>query len=240
MSTQSTGSSDGQERWASKTKKFNPPLKNSSASISLKLSGNSANPHARTHLNAMRQWHLERGYEWKPSLWIEKVINDWTMEEGVYGARFKSWTVGNGLGENITWRNIHVNNMSTPIFVTQNYYDQDFGRPNNAANTSTHVNNVLFENCWGTIGPNPTDGTCISNPCWNYVPGANGTQAIIFDLYNGTAINLHAHNIQTKPFGKQYKDTTVICDPATLAPGEQDGLGFLCTNGTFKATSIKR
>ncbi|CAG8651226.1 7968_t:CDS:2 [Acaulospora colombiana] len=168
------------------------------------------------------------------------LFQDWTMDEAVYGARFKSWTGGNGLAENITWRNIHVNNVSTPIFVTQNYYDQDFGRPNNTANTSTHVNNMLFENFWGTIGPNPTDGTCISNPCWNYVAGANGTQAIIFDLYNGTATNLHAHNIQTKPIGKQYKDTTVICDPATLAPGEQDGLGFLCQNGPFKATSIKR
>ncbi|PVF92316.1 hypothetical protein CPB86DRAFT_791256 [Serendipita vermifera] len=136
------------------------------------------------------------------------------MDEAVYGARFKSWTGGNGLGENIT---------STTSILPSFYYDQDFGRPNNTANKSTHVNNMPFENFWGTIGPNPTDGTCISNPCWNY--------AIIFDLYNGTATNLHAYNIQTKPIGKQYKDTIVICDPATLAPGEQDGLG---------ATSIKR
>ncbi|KAG8799632.1 hypothetical protein FRC17_007077 [Serendipita sp. 399] len=168
------------------------------------------------------------------------LFENWTMEGAVYGARFKSWTGGRGLAENVTWRDIRNINVSTPIFVTQNYYDQDKGpRPNNTNQTSTHVNNLKFINFDGFINPNPTDGTCISNPCWNYVQGGDGTQAIIFDLYNGTATNLQAINVHVKPYKKQYKDTTVICDPTTLVPGEQDTLGFLCQRGPFVETRIK-
>ena len=138
------------------------------------------------------------------------------------------------------------------------YYDQDKGpRPNNTNGTSTHINNFLFENFKGTINPNPSasqplslskaalltlfliaDGTCISNPCWNFVAGANGTQAIIFDLYNGTAAGLQATKVKVKPYKKQYSDTTVICDPATLVPGEQASLGFLCQRGPLVVTRI--
>ncbi|CAG7850819.1 Probable exopolygalacturonase C; AltName: Full=Galacturan 1,4-alpha-galacturonidase C; AltName: Full=Poly(1,4-alpha-D-galacturonide)galacturonohydrolase C; Flags: Precursor [Serendipita indica DSM 11827] len=167
------------------------------------------------------------------------LFKDWTMEGAVYGARFKSWTGGRGLAENVTWQNIKVVNVSTPIFVTQNYYDQDKGpRPNNTEGTSTHLNNILFDNFSGTIGPNPTDGTCISNPCWNYVQGADGTQAIIFDLFNNTALNLQATRVKTKPIKGSYSDTTVICDPSTLAPGEQNTLGFQCQRGPFVTTPI--
>lgn len=86
--------------------------------------------------------------------------------------------------------------------------------------------------------PSLADGTCISNPCWNYVAGANGTQAIIFDLYNGTATGLTAKNIHVKPDQASYDSTTVICDPTTLVPGEQETLGFLCQNGTYVETPI--
>lgn len=33
--------------------------------------------------------------------------------------QFKSWTGGNGLAENVTYQDITVKNVSTPIFVTQ-------------------------------------------------------------------------------------------------------------------------
>ncbi|KAG8818553.1 hypothetical protein FRC18_012428 [Serendipita sp. 400] len=167
------------------------------------------------------------------------LFENWVMDGAVYGARFKSWTGGNGLAANITWRNLVLRNVSTPIFITQNYYDQGKGpRPNNTAGTSTHIDNFHFENFSGYLNPSWTDGTCISDPCWNYVEGIDATQAIIFDLYNGTATNLQAKNIHVRPYRAGYDDTTVICDPATLAPGAQDTLGFKCQDGPFVATPI--
>ena len=47
------------------------------------------------------------------------------MVDELYGARFKSWTGGNGLARNITWRNIVLYNVPFPIYVTQNYWDQN-------------------------------------------------------------------------------------------------------------------
>ncbi|KAG8949362.1 hypothetical protein FRC04_008597 [Tulasnella sp. 424] len=168
------------------------------------------------------------------------VFDNWTMEGAVYAARFKSWTGGQGWAKNVTWRNIKALNVSTAIFITQNYFDQDKGpRPNNTSGTSTSVDNFLFENFEGSLGPNWTDGTCISNPCWNYVQGGDATQSIIMDLYPGTATNLHFKNIKVHPYKKPYSATTVICDPATLAAGEQDTLGFKCQRGPYVATKIK-
>lgn len=169
------------------------------------------------------------------------LFENWVMDGAVYGARFKSWAGGNGVAANITWRNIVLKNVSTPIFITQNYYDQSKGpKPNNTAPTSTHVQNFRFENFSGYMNPNWTDGTCISDPCWNYVEGINGTQGIIFDLYNGTATGLQVKNFHVRPYKGTEKDTTVICDPATLAPGAQDSLGFKCWDGQFVATPIHK
>lgn len=123
---------------------------------------------------------------------VENVLfENWVMEGAVYGARFKSWTGGRGLAKDITWRNIVNLNVSTPIFITQNYYDQDKGpRPPNTNKTSTLIENIRFENFAGYLNPEWTDGTCISDPCWNYVEGVEtATNGIIFDLYNGTGEN---------------------------------------------------
>ncbi|KAG9217737.1 hypothetical protein CCMSSC00406_0003574 [Pleurotus cornucopiae] len=168
------------------------------------------------------------------------VFKNWTMEGAVYGARFKSWTGGQGFADNITWQDIHVVNVSTAIFITQNYFDQDKGpRPDNINKTSTKISNFLFQNFTGTLGSNWTDGTCISNPCWNFVEGGDTTQAIIFDLFPDTALNLTFRDINVRPFEKPENATTVICDPATLVPGEQDTLGFKCTRGPLETTEIK-
>lgn len=101
------------------------------------------------------------------------------------------------------------------------------------------------------------DGTCISNPCWNFVEGGDATQAIIFDLFpdtgrhaelacirvrphlRNTALNLTFRDINVRPFEKPENATTVICDPTTLVPGEQDTLGFKCTSGPLETTEIK-
>ncbi|KAL0952793.1 hypothetical protein HGRIS_007018 [Hohenbuehelia grisea] len=168
------------------------------------------------------------------------IFKNWTMDGAVYGARFKSWTGGQGFADNVTWQDITVVNVSTAIFITQNYYDQDKGpRPDNVNHSSTQISNFLFQNFTGTLGTNWTDGTCISNPCWNFVQGGDASQAIIFDLFPDTALNLTFRDINVRPFDKPADETTVICDPAALAPGEQDTLGFNCTRGKFSATEIK-
>ncbi|KAL0571248.1 hypothetical protein V5O48_010718 [Marasmius crinis-equi] len=175
----------------------------------------------------------------------EQTVNDvvfrnWTMDGAVYGARFKSWTGGRGSADNVTWEDITLVNVSTGIFVTQNYFDQDKGpRPENTNKTSTKISNFTFKNFTGGLNANWTDGTCISNPCWNFVQGGDSTQGIIFDLFPGTALNLTFEDINIHPFNKTANDTTVICDPATLADGEQDTLGFKCQNGPFVQTDIK-
>lgn len=47
------------------------------------------------------------------------------MKNQLYGARFKSWAGASGLAKNITWRNIILENVPFPIYVTQNYWDQN-------------------------------------------------------------------------------------------------------------------
>lgn len=94
-------------------------------------------------------------------------------------------------------------------------------------------------NFTGSLGPNWTDGTCISTPCWNFVQGGDSSQSIIFDLYPGTAAGLSFENIAVHPYQKESENATVICDPATLVDGEQDALGFNCTRGPYQVTPIK-
>ncbi|KAJ7581561.1 pectin lyase fold/virulence factor [Mycena floridula] len=168
------------------------------------------------------------------------VFKNWTMDGAVYGARFKSWTGGAGWADNVTYEDITLVDVSTAIFITQNYYDQDKGpRPANPTNSSTKISNFTFKNFTGGLATNWTDGTCISDPCWNFVQGADTTQAIIFDLYPDTAVNLTFTDINVHPFGKPQNETTVICNPSTLAEGEQDTLGFKCTNGPYTVTAIQ-
>ncbi|KAJ7859017.1 pectin lyase fold/virulence factor [Mycena olivaceomarginata] len=142
------------------------------------------------------------------------VFKNWTMDGAVYGARFKSWTSGAGFADNVTWEDITLVNVSTPIFLTQN-----LGPPPNVTNnSSTHISNFKYNNFKGSLNAN-----------WSN---------IIFDLYPGTAVNISVGKIDVHPFEKPANETTVICDPATLAPGEQSTLGFNCTRGPYVATPI--
>ncbi|KAF4611612.1 hypothetical protein D9613_004513 [Agrocybe pediades] len=79
---------------------------------------------------------------------IENVV----MKNSLYGARFKSWTGGNGLARNITWRNIVFDGVPFPIYVTQNYWDQGLGpKPPAASSNNTHIQDILFQNFAGVI-----------------------------------------------------------------------------------------
>ncbi|KAF9469492.1 pectin lyase-like protein [Collybia nuda] len=160
---------------------------------------------------------------------IENVI----MKDSLYGARFKSWTGGNGLARNITWKNIAFSNVPFPIFITQNYWDQGIGpKPNNTNINNTHVQDFRFENFAGTIEDRPgyVEGSCVSDPCWYFVPKATGKEVIIFDLYPETASNIVAKNIIATT--KTKAEVTVMCDPNTISTD----VGFKCWNGKFIRT----
>ncbi|KAG6847707.1 hypothetical protein H0H93_006412, partial [Arthromyces matolae] len=121
---------------------------------------------------------------------VENVlIENVFMKDSLYGARFKSWTGGNGFARNVTWKNIAFDNVRMPIYVTQNYWDQDTGpKPNSTTVNNTHVEDFLFQNFVGTINddPNYFEGSCVSDPCWYYVANATGREVVIFDLYPNT------------------------------------------------------
>ncbi|KAJ7938206.1 pectin lyase fold/virulence factor, partial [Mycena leptocephala] len=144
------------------------------------------------------------------------VFKNWTMDGAVYGARFKSWTGGAGFADNVTWEDITLVNVSTAIFLTQNLGPP----PNTTSNSSTKISNFKYNNFKGSLNVN-----------WSAVlefrPGGDATQSIIFDLYPETALNVSPAN-----------ETTVICDPTTLVPGEQATLGFNCTRGPYVPTPI--
>ncbi|KAG5638506.1 hypothetical protein H0H81_012311 [Sphagnurus paluster] len=162
---------------------------------------------------------------------IENVV----MKNSLYGARFKSWTGGAGLARNITWKNIAFTNVPFPIYITQNYWDQNLGpRPNSTSGTNTRVEDFRFESFAGIIDDRPDyfEGTCISDPCWYYVPGANGHEVAIFDLYPDTAKNIVTKHLL--PITRSLKPATVMCDPKIISTD----VGFKCWNGQFIPTKV--
>ncbi|ESK92386.1 glycoside hydrolase family 28 protein [Moniliophthora roreri MCA 2997] len=116
------------------------------------------------------------------------LFDNLTMVNSLYGARFKSWAGGKGLARNITWRNIVIQDVAFPIYVTQNYWDQEKGPKTNAPSGShTMIQDFLFENFSGDLRDVPyVEGSCISDPCWYNVSGATGKEVAIFDLYRGS------------------------------------------------------
>ncbi|TBU26834.1 pectin lyase fold/virulence factor [Dichomitus squalens] len=159
---------------------------------------------------------------------IENVI----MKNTLYAARFKSWTGGNGLARNITWKNIAFDNVLFPIYVTQNYWDQEVGSPSSSSTNNTHIQDFLFENFVGTINDKPgyVEGSCVTDPCWYAVPGATGKEVIIFDLYPGTATNIVAKHILART--ETSSPVRVLCNSSTVT----SDVGFKCWDGLFVPT----
>ncbi|KAH9854301.1 pectin lyase fold/virulence factor [Lenzites betulinus] len=165
---------------------------------------------------------------------VENVLfENVVMRNSLYGARFKSWTGGNGLARNVTWRNIEFENVMFPIYVTQNYWDQDLGqRPNASSVNNTHIQDFLFENFAGTINDKPgyVEGSCITDPCWYAVPGATGKEVAILDLYPNTATNIVVKDVI--PRTETGAPVTVMCNASTIT----SDVGFKCWDGLFIPT----
>ncbi|KAI5121311.1 hypothetical protein M0805_003778 [Coniferiporia weirii] len=169
---------------------------------------------------------------------VENVlIENNFMKNTLYGARFKSWTGGNGLAQNqnsITWRNIEFDNVRFPVYVTQNYWDQELGPAPNPVNANnTHIRNFLFQNFVGTIDdqPNFFEGSCVSDPCWYAVEGATGKEVIILDLYPNTTSNVLTKDVFAKT--ETGAAVAVMCNPDTIS----NDVGFVCQDGAFIRTA---
>ncbi|KAJ7761678.1 pectin lyase-like protein [Mycena metata] len=166
------------------------------------------------------------------NLLFENVL----MKSGLYGARFKSSTGGPGLVRNVTYRNIRFVDTVFPIYVTQNYFDQERStRPvipaNPDPNNATHIEDFLFENFSGTIRDiGPQEGSCISDPCWFFVANATGREVVILDLYPDTAINVRTKNIVAKTESGGQVD--VMCNTTDVT----NDVGFICQDGAFIRT----
>ncbi|KAL9109865.1 MAG: hypothetical protein Q9227_005568 [Pyrenula ochraceoflavens] len=94
------------------------------------------------------------------------VFTDNTVIDGLYAARFKSWIGGQGLAKNITWSDIRVYNVTFPILVQQNYFNQgttssSTPRPNNS---SVQMEDFLWSGFTGTINTfQAGDGSCVTD-----------------------------------------------------------------------------
>jgi len=154
------------------------------------------------------------------------------MKSCLYGARFKSWTGGNGLARNITWKDITFLDVPFPIYVTQNYWDQELGpRPNTSSTNNTHIQDFLFQGFTGTIRDGPfVEGSCVTDPCWYFVAGATGREVAILDLYPGTATNIVAKEIFART--ETGRPVAVMCNATTVT----NDVGFKCVDGPFVRT----
>ncbi|KAJ3556355.1 hypothetical protein NM688_g2075 [Phlebia brevispora] len=140
------------------------------------------------------------------NIFIESTV----MNNTLYAARFKSWTGGNGFARNVTWKDITFHSVPFPIYVTQNYWDQEDGpKPNSTSLNNTHVEDFLFDGFTGTIEDKPfVEGSCVTDPCWYAVPGATGKEVIILDLYPGTGADSPSMNGATSAVDRVATDTT--------------------------------
>ncbi|KAJ3785430.1 pectin lyase fold/virulence factor [Lentinula aff. detonsa] len=166
---------------------------------------------------------------------VENVLfENVVMVNCLYAARFKSWTGGNGLARNITWKNIAFSNVPFPIYVTQNYWDQEDGaKPNSTSVNNTHIEDFLFENFVGTIRDVPyVEGSCVTDPCWYAVTNATGKEVIILDLYPNTTSNILAKDIFAKT--ETGARVAAMCDPTTIS----NDVGFVCQDGPFIPTKV--
>ncbi|KAJ7193012.1 pectin lyase fold/virulence factor [Mycena pura] len=159
------------------------------------------------------------------------LVENVTFIDSLYGARYKSSGGDKGLATNIVYRNLFVNNVTFPVYVTQNDFDQSQAPPP-PSNMSVTIGSMSFSNIVGTINSfRPGDGSCISDPCWYHVAGADGTQSIIFDtFFAGTVQSISTKDILVVPDRPALP--TVICN-ATTTPKD---VGFKCWDGLYLPT----
>ncbi|RAL02892.1 putative extracellular exo-polygalacturonase [Aspergillus ibericus CBS 121593] len=161
-------------------------------------------------------------------------FEDVTVIDGLYAARFKSWSGGQGLVKNVTWNNIRVYNVTFPIYVTQSYTDQGASSSSTVnASSAVMMEDFTWSDFSGSINTyQPGDGSCVSDPCWYNVglPNLKHTEALILECHTTQSCSdFVTANLQLYP--QSLEPASVICMDATAALNAE--LGFECRNGTY-------
>jgi hypothetical protein len=159
-------------------------------------------------------------------------FEDVTVVDAVYASRFKSWTGGQGIAKNLTWKNIRVYNVTFPIFVTQSYSNQGSSQTQLGSGVTGRANNVsvmmedfVWSDFTGSVNTwRPGDGSCVSDPCWydDGLPTLKHTEAVVIECNTESSCNnFKIHNIQIIP--QNMEPPTVVlhqCDsPAEPTTG---------------------
>ncbi|TFK47003.1 putative extracellular exo-polygalacturonase [Heliocybe sulcata] len=169
----------------------------------------------------------------KPANVSDILVEDVFLENTLYAARFKSWTGGTGLAKNVMYRNIGVKNVTFPLYLTQSYVDQNSPGAPRVNNASVLMQNFTYDNFFGDINTfHPGDGSCVTDPCWYYEPGADGTQAAILRCNAGACSDFTLQNINLRP--QSGVPATILCNNP---PVDSPDIGIVCQNGTFVETS---
>jgi polygalacturonase len=163
------------------------------------------------------------------NIWFDNI----TVKDAVYAARFKSWIGGKGIAKNVTWSNIHVENVTFPIFVTQTYFNQGTSKAERPNDSSVMMEDFTFSNFTGTINSfKPGDGSCVTEPCWYNagLPNLKHTEAVIITCNTEKSCrNFTVKDIKLTP--QKQEPASVICLHAKAELNPK--LGFECSNGTF-------
>ena len=103
-------------------------------------------------------------------------------------------------------------------------------------NSTVVMNGFTYRNWKGTINTyQPGDGSCVTNPCWYGVPGADGTQAVVVGCTNSTSCqNYQFEQIEIVP----QSDAVPKINCTNLGSALNPNLGLICQNGTFIATGF--
>ncbi|MCL7037912.1 hypothetical protein MKW94_030345 [Papaver nudicaule] len=93
------------------------------------------------------------------------VVDNILMQNTMFGARIKSWQGGIGSVKNVTFSNIQVSNVSTPIMIDQYYCDKQKCKNQTEA---VAITGVKFNQIVGTYTSQPLHLACSDSvPCTN-------------------------------------------------------------------------
>ncbi|KAJ7457835.1 pectin lyase-like protein [Mycena latifolia] len=140
-------------------------------------------------------------------------------------------TVGSG-AINITWRNGYCEGRHGLSIGSLGEGGAVANVQNIFTLNNTHIQDFLFEGFSGTIRDVPyVEGSCITDPCWYFVPNATGREVAILDLYPGTATNVLAKDIFDVRT-ETGREVAVMCNATTVT----NDVGFKCWDGPFIRT----
>ncbi|KAH9742274.1 Pectin lyase-like superfamily protein [Citrus sinensis] len=89
---------------------------------------------------------------------VSKItVRDVTMHNTMTGVRIKTWQGGSGLVQQVTFSNIQVNNVKSPIVIDQYYCEKSSCHNESSA---VQVSNIAYVNIRGTYTEQPAHFAC--------------------------------------------------------------------------------